>query len=196
MVLNMQFVYTEGTIPILLVRQSVPFSYSNIVVDQSKLHLLTDEEKSIASNGRGRPDQIAGLLLRHCEVSQNERTMLKMQIMAWIDTLDLAKPEDRRLFAAAYPIVYLGGIVKIKTQRVEEGLKIKEDGEIREGKLRFWTVLSDGTGVCALEPESEHIKFTLDDLLSDITLVELVKCPEWFGWIFPKWQGRGTRPMT
>ena len=121
-------------------------------------------------------------------------TMLKMLVMAWIDTLDLEKPEDRRLFAAAYPVVYLGGIVKIKTQRVEDGLEIKGDGEIREGKLRFWTVLSDGDGVCAFEGESEHIKSTLDDMTSDNTLVELVKCPEWFAWISAKCQGRDTGP--
>lgn len=79
MVFALQFSYTEGTVPKLTVAQSPSFTYWTVDVHHAKRGLLTEEERLIASGGQGPLHRVASFLLRYCEISQNEMTVIKMQ---------------------------------------------------------------------------------------------------------------------
>src|SRR6202000_3435151 len=181
--------YSDSTrLPTLRITSEVFWMIpQQIPVDQSTMSQLSSEEKAIVRSGVGRPDKVLALLSRYVQVSEKEMDILRMGVLAWVNTLDMKTIESQRLFAEAFPVICLGGIVSIKVTQAEGKLRMSGEEEKQGGKLQFWTTFNNGTGVCALDTRNEDIHFHIDDLVSDITIIELVRKPEWFSMINPLW---------
>lgn len=149
---------------------------------------LSAEEKAIATNGTGRADRVFALLLKSVALPLKQLTMLRMTILGWINTFD-GTPTGLKLFAEVYPLLYRGGTVKIKVKRTDQGAVMSGQGGIVSGRLSRWEVHGDGTGICAVGEGQEIINFHVEELLEDITLVELLNPPSWFREMIPAWRG-------
>ncbi|KAK5189236.1 hypothetical protein LTR72_011269 [Exophiala xenobiotica] len=196
--LNIEVLYRPDAPLHVRVRTVWPYYQiqSGIWIDPAKRPSLTKEQQQMAETGTGRVDHMLSFLLKYAEPSWKDINFLKMNILAWVNTLDLETLIGRRYFAEAYLVVYLEGTIQIKIEQTDYGPVLSGQGQVMEGTLRSWEVEENGTGICTLEGTKEgkgikeDIKFQVTDLLQDDTLVVLVKEPDWFHWKYPKWQER------
>jgi hypothetical protein len=107
---------------------------------------------------------------------------------SWIASLDLNQSEGRRHFTEAFPVICIGGTLRVKVKQGGRGWKIDADGNESAGELSSWTVSDDGSGVCILRGlEEKEIAFNIDEVMSDSTLIEITRRPDWFNKIYPQW---------
>ena len=166
--LSLELLYRPGVPPHVRVR-TIQSGWSGwgIWIDPAIKPSLTEEEQRIAESGIGRVDHILSFLLKHAKPSWEEINILKMNTLAWVDTLDLETPIGRRYFAEAYLVVYLEGTIQIKVEQKDYASVLSSQGQVMKGTLRSWEVGENGTGICTLEGIEEDIEFQVTDLLQD-----------------------------
>lgn len=140
-----------------------------IWIDPAKRPSLTKEQQQMAETGTGRVDHMLSFLLKYAEPSWKDINLLKMNILAWVNTLDLETFIGRKYFAEAYLVVYLEGMIQIKVEQKDYSSVLSGQGQVIKGTLRSWEVRENGAGNCTLEVIKEGIKediqFQVTDLL-------------------------------
>jgi hypothetical protein len=126
MVLDIHYHCPPGKVPTLEVADTSSPLYGLVDLTQWKMplppniqRLLHPEMISLAQSGTGRPDKMMNLLLRYYNtyVSDREMYTITMLTATWVGNLDRNQAEEERYFAEAFPVLCIGGVLKIKVKR-------------------------------------------------------------------------------
>lgn len=185
MALQIRCDYSSENIPTVLA--FVPGSELRIPIPQTTCDNLHPQLAKLAATGDGRSDKILNLLLHHYDDSTPDpvRFQLRMLTATWVRNLDRSTDEGKGYYAAAFPVLCIGGRVRVEAQQTSRGLCIAKGGIEQEGTLESWTVFEDETGTCTLkERKNVCISFDLHTLAPDLKLFKIVKRPDWWK-LFP-----------
>lgn len=188
MALRMECHYSSERIPTVIV--FVPNSRWNIPIPQTTFENLHPQLAELAATGDGRSDKVLNLLSHHCNdftshIFSDILFKLRLLTVPWVDSLDLSTHEGRVYYAAAFPVLCIGVLFKIRVQQTAKGRDIAKEGSEYTGTLESWTVFRDETGTCTFkELKDKCISFNLSTLASDLKLFAVVQRPDWWT-LFP-----------
>lgn len=179
MVLNILLYWPAGKVPVL--NASVPGQEWKLPPPRALI--LCEEVERLSSTGDGRLDKVVNVALQSPSnyITDNEKHILKVILAGWLQSLDRNTDEGRKHWAAGFPVLCNGLLVKIKTQRTDRGLSIEKGGTEYTGTLDSWNVSKFEMGTCTFkELMGETVSFDTHELILDINFIQVVQRPGWW----------------
>lgn len=199
MALRMECHYSSERIPTVIV--FVPNSRWNIPISQTAFENLHPTLAELAATGGGRIDMVVNFLSYHSDDLTSVNVFdiifaLRQLAVPWVNSLDLSTQQGKIYYTAAFPVLCIDALFKIRVQETANGRHIAKEGSEYTGTLESWTVFRDETGTCTFkELKDKCISFDLHTLASDLKLFAVVRRPAWWT-LFPMVENIDVKEIT